>query len=147
MPALLIILGLVVLGVLPDTALARDTQLMLSIEEAMSTPEAREKLRGDIRFYFADQPHPPVRERLGQGVSNKKTNALNKSDKQACEWVFLSALISLEARARELGANAVINIQSYYRKNPVTSPTQYECHAGAVVAGVALKGEFVRLGP
>jgi uncharacterized protein YbjQ (UPF0145 family) len=147
MPARLMMLGLVLLGVLPDTALARDTPLMLSIQEAMSTPEAREKLRGDVRFYFGDQPHPPVRERLGQGVSNKKTNALNKSDKRACEWVFLSALLSLEARARELGANAVVNIQSYYRKNAVTSPTRYECHAGAVVAGVALKGEFVKLGP
>jgi uncharacterized protein YbjQ (UPF0145 family) len=145
MRALLLILCLAVLGVLPDPALARDTQLMLSIQEAMSTADAREKLGGDVRFYFADQAHPTVRERLGQGISNKKTNALNKSDKRACEWVFLSAMVSLQARARELGADAVINIQSYYRKVPVKSATQYECHAGAVIAGVALRGEFVTL--
>ena len=131
--------------VVPSVAQARDTRLMLPIEEAMSTPEAKERLQGDIRFYFGDQAHPEVKERLGEGVSNRKTNAVNKTDKRACEWSFLSALLAMQGRARELGADAVVNIQSYYRKVPVGSATQYECHAGAVIAGVALKGEFVKL--
>jgi uncharacterized protein YbjQ (UPF0145 family) len=134
----------VVLVVL-SAAQARDTRLMLPIEEAMSTPEAKERLQGDIRFYFGDQAHPEVKERLGEGVSNRKTNAVNKTDKRAFEWVFLSALLAMQERARELGADAVVNIQSYYRKVTVGSATQYECHAGAVIAGVALKGEFVKL--
>jgi len=137
------LLGVVLL--VPSAAQARDTRMMLPIEEAMSTPEAKERLQGDIRFYFGDQAHPEVKERLGDGVSNRKTNAVNKTDKRACEWCFLSALLAMQERARELGADAVVNIQSYYRKVPVSSATQYECHAGAVIAGVAFKGEFVKL--
>ena len=33
---------------------------------------------------------------------------------------------------------------SYYKKNPYTSETQYECHAGNLIAGVALKGDIVK---
>ena len=142
------VLATFLLGVMlvaPMAAQARDTKFMLSIEEAMSSPEAKERLQGDIRFYFGDQLHPKVKERLGEGVSNRKTNAVNKTDKRACEWAFLSAMLALQGRAQELGADAVVNIKSYYRKVPVKSATQYECHAGALIAGVALKGEFVKL--
>jgi uncharacterized protein YbjQ (UPF0145 family) len=137
------LLGLALVAL--TSAEARDTKLMLPIAEAMSTPEAREKLQGDIRFFFGDQVYPEVKERLGQGVSNRKTNAANKTDKRACEWAFLSALLAMQERARGLGADAVVSIESYYRKIPVKSATEYECHAGAVIAGVALKGEFVKL--
>ena len=34
---------------------------------------------------------------------------------------------------------------SYYKKNTVSSETEYECHAGAVIAGVALIGDVVTL--
>jgi len=59
--------------------------------------------------------------------------------------VFLSAMIQLEKRAKQLGANAVVNIVSYYQKNIMSSPTEFECHAGAIMAGVALRGEFVKI--
>ncbi|HEX2930213.1 MAG TPA: excinuclease ATPase subunit, partial [Candidatus Binatia bacterium] len=62
-----------------------------------------------------------------------------------CNWVFLSAMIALEKRAQQLGANAVVNIVSYYQKVIMSSPTEFECHAGAVIAGVALKGDFVKI--
>ena len=52
---------------------------------------------------------------------------------------MLSALIELGERAR-LGANAVINIVSDYKKNVASSDAQYECHAGNIIAGVALRG-------
>jgi uncharacterized protein YbjQ (UPF0145 family) len=82
---------------------------------------------------------------LGTDVSNRKTNAFGKSDEKACNWAFLSAMIALEKRAKQLGANAVVNIVSYYRKVEMSSMTDFECHAGAVIAGVALKGEFVKI--
>ena len=49
-----------------------------------------------------------------------------------------------QTRADSEGANAVVNIVSYYKKNVFSSPTEYECHAGAFVTGVALKGMFVK---
>lgn len=126
-------------------AFSRDTKHMLSIEEAMASPDFQSRLDPDIGFYFGTQAHPKVERSLGSFSSNKKTNAFNKSDEEACRWVMLSAMLSLQDRVRKEGGNAVINIASYYKKNKVSSNTQYECHAGAVIAGVALTGEVVKL--
>ncbi|PMR72334.1 excinuclease ATPase subunit [Halomonas heilongjiangensis] len=130
---------------LAATAQARDTRHLLSIEEAMNTPAARERLDPEIRFVFADADHGEVVAEHGNYVTNKKTNAFNKSDEEACHWVMLSALLSLQERVRAEGGNAVINIESYYKRNAMASLTEYECHAGAVMAGVALRGDVVTL--
>jgi hypothetical protein len=42
-------------------------------------------------------------------------------------------------------ALAVINIKSNYRNNELVSDTEYQCGAGALFAGVALKGRIVKL--
>ncbi|EPC01160.1 hypothetical protein L861_11335 [Litchfieldella anticariensis FP35 = DSM 16096] len=130
---------------LTTASYARDTTHMLSIEEAMNTPAARERLDPNIRFFFADTPHGEVVAEHGNFVTNKKTNAFNKTDEEACRWVMLSALISLQDRVKAEGGNAVINIESFYKRHPMTSRTEYECHAGALMAGVALRGDVVTL--
>jgi uncharacterized protein YbjQ (UPF0145 family) len=124
---------------------ARDTKLMLPIDQAMSIKDTAEKTTGTVRFFFGDQPHPKVLAKMGGDTSNRKTNAFGKSDEKACDWVFLGALIALEKRAEQLGANAIVNISSYYDKQEVSNATQFECHAGAIMAGVALKGDFVKI--
>jgi uncharacterized protein YbjQ (UPF0145 family) len=126
-------------------AFARDTKHLLPIAIAMETKDAQEKLDGSVKFYFGDQLPPQVLTNLGSDVSNRKTNAFGKSDEKACNWAFLSAMVALEKRAQQLGANAVINIVSYYNKKVMSSATEFECHAGAIIAGVALKGDFVKL--
>ena len=125
---------------------ARDTKHLMPIAAAMQVSDAEQKLDGSVKFFFGSQKHPKVLTTLGSDVSNRKTNAFGKSDEAACNWAFLSALIALEKRAQDLGANAVINIVSYYKKNAMSSTTDFECHAGAVMAGVALKGDFVKIG-
>jgi len=127
------------------TANARDTTHILPIAAAMETKDASEKLNGSIKFFFGAQKSPTIVKKLGSYVSNRKTNAFGKSDEQACRWAFLSALVAFEKRAQELGANAVVNIVSYYKKNEMSSATEFECHAGAIIAGVALKGDFVTI--
>ena len=124
---------------------ARDTKHILPIAAAMANKDAGEKLDGSVKFFFGKQEYPKIITKLGTDVSNRKTNAVAKSDEKACNWAFLSAMIALERRAKQLGANAVVNIVSYYQKVEMSSTTDFECHAGAVVAGVALKGEFVRI--
>ncbi|MCL1824390.1 MAG: excinuclease ATPase subunit [Betaproteobacteria bacterium] len=127
-------------------AQARDAKYFLPIWEVVKTARASGQIGDDIRFYFGRQGHPHIREMLTRGVvTNKKTNRTNKSDRGACEWVMLSALIQLQERARREGGNAVINIKSYYKKQTFSSESQYECHAGTFSAGVALKGDVVRL--
>jgi uncharacterized protein YbjQ (UPF0145 family) len=124
---------------------ARDTKHLLPIAAALEVKDAKDKLDGSIKFFFGDQTTPPVLTKLGTDVSNRKTNAFGKSDEKACYWAFLSAMVALEKRAQQLGANAVINIVSYYKKEVMSSVSQFECHAGALIAGVALKGDFVKI--
>jgi len=129
----------------PAVVQARDTKYLLPITAALETKEADQKLDGSVKFFFGNQKTPAVQKKFGTYVSNKKTNAVGKSDEKACNWVFLSAMIELEKRAQQLGANAVVNIVSYYQKRPMSSTTEFECHAGAMIAGVALQGDFVTI--
>lgn len=141
-------ISVTVLGVLlaaTSPAYPRDTKHILPIAAAMATKDADEKLEGSVKFFFGKQEYPKVIAKFGSDVSNRKTNAFGKSDEKACNWAFLSAMIALERRAKQLGANAVVNIVSYYRKVEMSSMTDFECHAGAVIAGVALKGDFVKI--
>ncbi len=126
------------------TALSRDTKHLLPLEEAMNTPDAQQKLDGSIKFYFADEGHPQITQRIPGVATNRKTNAFMKSDEEACSWVFLSAMIALQERAQQEGADAVVNITSYYDRKEMASRDDYECHAGAIMAGVALKGDIVK---
>ena len=124
---------------------ARDTIVRVSVEEAMTTQDAKVKLDVGVRFFFGDQKHAEIVTRIGTYTANKKTNAFNKSDQEACKWAFLSAMISLQDRASAEGGNAVVNIRSFYKKRDFTSATEFECGAGAMVAGVALVGDVVKL--
>ena len=137
-----------VVGVLSATpALARDTELHLPLADVLNMPEAQGKLDGSVRFYLAGQSTPKVLKRLQSDVSNRKTNGVGKADDVVCRWAALSALIAFQDKAKQLGANAVVDIVSYYKKDESKSATDYECHAGAVVVGVALKGTFANVAP
>jgi len=128
-----------------STADARETRLELPLQELVNSPAAREAgIDGSVRFYLAGQS-VAVGQRLGEDVANRKTNAANKSDEEACRWVALSALRALQDGAKSRGANAVVDIVSYYKKNEFRSASNYECHAGTFVAGVALKGTYARV--
>lgn len=123
---------------------ARDTHHQLPLAEVLGNPEYASQLQG-VQFFFADQAHPAVAQDFGEWKTNKKTNAFGKSDEFACQWVMLSALLSLHQRALDLGGDAVIDIRSNYKNKEFSSQTHYECGAGAVMAGVALKGTVVKL--
>jgi hypothetical protein len=126
-------------------AMARDDVFMLSIDQVMASHEVQANLDSSIKFYFGESPHPAVLQTFGDFVANEKTNAFGKSDLKACSWVFLSAAKELQKRAQALGANAVINIHSYYKKEDTTIGTAIPCHGGNFVTGLALRGEFVKV--
>jgi uncharacterized protein YbjQ (UPF0145 family) len=132
------------LALVTTQASARDTKLLLPIQDVLNSPDFQAKVGNDIKFYFAGQAAPRTAKSFGEFVTNKKSNGFGKSDDAACQWAMLSALIQLKERAVSEGANAVVDIVSYYKQNVFSSPAQYECHAGAVMAGVALKGTFVK---
>lgn len=131
---------------LPGISQARDTALYLPFDKVVQQMLAEKKLDGSVKFYLAGvQPRGKVSVIQPGAVTNKKTNAFNKTDQGACEWALQSALLTLQDAARRANANAVTNIASYYKKNERKDVSTYECHAGAVIAGVALKGDLARV--
>jgi len=128
-----------------STAQARETRVEQSLRDLINSAQAKEVgIDGSVRFYLAGEK-VDVLERMGPDVTNRKTNAANKSDQEACTWVALSALKALQEGARLRGANAVVDIVSYYKAKEFSSTTNYECYAGAFVAGVALKGTYAKV--
>ncbi len=124
--------------------LARDSKLMISIKDAMSTKQYQDQMKGSkVQFFFGKDPGPQG-DSLGMTVANRKTNAFNKSDVEACQWVFLSCMTALRAKAEQEGADAVVDIESYYKKQSVVSDSAFECHAGTMASGVALRGTLVK---
>lgn len=124
---------------------ARNEVLQFSIAETLALEKAKEALGDDVEFFFGAEPYGDVVKRFGEFRTNRKTNAFNKSDRQACEWVFLSALKSLRDRALREGGNAVVNIRSNYKNNTTSSTETFDCGAGNIIAGVALIGDVVRI--
>jgi uncharacterized protein YbjQ (UPF0145 family) len=127
------------------TAQARDTKLMMPLAAAMSANDAQSRLGDSVKFYFGNQPTPKLAEHLGIDHTSQKTNSVGKSAETSCNWAFLSALLQFQKHAREIGADAVVNIVSNYKNVEMSSDTQFECHDGALMTGVALKGDFVKL--
>jgi uncharacterized protein YbjQ (UPF0145 family) len=133
------------LGSTISAAHAADRTVMLPITAAMESSDAKEKLGDSVKFYFGDQPVHGKTTALGTNKTSQKTNAFGKADATACNWVFLSAMIQLQKHANAIGANAVTNIRSNYNNVEKSSTTEFECHAGALMAGVALKADFVKV--
>lgn len=143
-PAILLSTLLATLALAP-VADARDTRHQFDIATAIAAGKADGTLDGSVQFHFKGARAPAVATRLGPARTNKKTNAFGKSDGTACQWVFLGALKALQEAAKERGANAVIDIESNYKSQVFSSATQYECGAGGLMAGVALKGVYAKV--
>jgi len=138
--------ALVSLTLCAPEVLARNTMNTFPIQDVIELGKAGGQLSDDIALYFGNQTTPPVEATLSRGVvTNKKTNSVNKSDMEACNWTMLSALVALQDRARKDGGNAVINIKSYYKQKVFENRDQYECAGGSLMNGVALIGDVVRL--
>ena len=138
---LAILIGLLVV----PSAFARDDVGDYSIKDALILERAKAALGTDIQFYFGAQSHGEPDKVFGEFGTNKKTNAFGKSDIEACQWVFLSAMVALRDRAVREGGNAVVNIRSNYKNNTTSSTETFQCGAGNVMAGVALIGTVVEL--
>jgi len=129
------------------SAQARNVAHYPSIQDVVEMGMTRKKLDGDIKFYFADQPHPAIVGTLRQGfVLHKKANRVSSNtDEEACHVAMLAILRIYQAHARRAGGNAVINIESYYKEKSFRSEDQYECFIGSAKAGVILRGDIVKL--
>ena len=136
------ILGFTALAMAVSACAPRNDTLYLDINEALNSKQGKKIIDPKIKLYFGK---PAPGNVVAKNVTtNPKTNAANKSDIEACQWVFLSAVKNFQKRAKREGASQVGNLVSYYKKKEYKSTTKYECHAGHLMAGVALKGDIVK---
>jgi uncharacterized protein YbjQ (UPF0145 family) len=145
MKKMISIAALLAVSLTSFSASAADTMLKFPIAGAMAANDAQARLGDSVKFYFADQPTPPVISKITSDKTSLRTNGFGKSAEKACNWVFLSAMLQLQKRAQDVGANAVINIVSNFKDIEMASQTEFECADGAIMAGVALKGDFVKI--
>lgn len=126
-------------------AQARNDALMFPLADVVKLGRETGKLDGSVSFYLSGAKTPSIKARYGEDVANKKTNGA-KADVTACQWAALSALIAFQNSAKQRGANAVVDMHSFYKRKTLRHPTSYECHAGTFVTGVTLKGTYARVG-
>lgn len=125
---------------------AADRRIELPLAELLASDEAKNAgIDGSVKFFLAGAKTPKIVSRLGEDVSNKKTNSVGKSPEEACRRVMLSVLIAFQNSAKARGANAVVDFTSYYQKNEFKSATAFECHDGNVTTGVAMKGTYAKI--
>ncbi len=140
--ALVLVLGIMCVATAAD---ARDDKLHLPLADVLNSPDAKAKLDPGVALYFGKQPYATPAQRMGTFTANEKTNFFNKTDEEGCNWVFLSAVRKLQEQARRNGGNAIVNVISFYKNQEFSSETEFECGAGNVVGGVALRGEVVSI--
>ena len=127
----------------PGIAAARDTKQHQPIADAMETVTAQAFT--NVKFYFGDQPHPPIKRLIGTYTTKRTTNGFGKTDAKSCQWAFLSGIKTLYERALTEGGNAVLNIQSITTGSPFKSTSEFVCRAGSVVTKVYLRGDIASL--
>lgn len=123
---------------------ARDDKEMYDAKSVIERGISEGIFDNSVSFYFGTSPHPKAIKTLGSVRSNKKTNAFNKTDKEACDWAFLSVIKAMHAQAKKVGADSIINIRSNYRNIQVIDNSRFQCGAGAFIAGTALIGDMIK---
>lgn len=139
------LLALLMLGGV-SAAMARNDRVVFPLQDAMARNGSfKDNLGDDVALYFGEQETPTVLKAFATWTFVRKTSRLVSDDKDACEVAFISAAYALQQRARQDGANAVINIRSVHQGTETKSETEYVCGSGNVVASVILKGTLVRI--
>lgn len=122
----------------------RDDKYVLPIQAALGTKDVLGKPDGSVKFFYGKQQTPQIITKLGSATTHGRVAKLRNTDEIVCGAAFLAALLALQKRAKQAGANAVVNIVSFYQRVEMSSTSEFECHAGTA-AHVFLKGEFVKI--
>ncbi len=130
---------------LAGPASARNDTVHLSFQDLLVSPEVQAGLDGSVRFYLAGSKTPAVLEKRNVGMTSQAVNGVNKSPERGCMAAALKALQALQAKAKALGANAVIEIVSYHDKEESKSPIDYDCQDSMWLSRVSLKGVYAKV--
>ncbi len=126
-------------------SVAKDSLVTFDFNAALQKGYAEGILDKNITFKLKGQPHKSIKKVFSDYKSNKKTRGAGRSNEDSCAWAMLSALKAFQDRAHSLGANAVVDIVSNYKNHEFISSKEYQCGAGFLMSGVALKAKVVNL--
>jgi hypothetical protein len=133
-------------------AVARNDQLILPIERAMSAEQSAYKISPDVRLKFGKDsageadPAQPVLNIEGSAnpfLMNDLNNGGRRtrmSDEAACIDAFRRAVVNLQQQARLHKSSYVVGIVSNYHGKETGSAGTYECRIGHTRSQVDLQG-------
>ena len=113
-----------------------------SINEDMNSERAKEVLNPDIKMTFGKSERVNGKK-LIMYIANKRKAFM--ATEEACQSAFLGAVRYLQDRATEMGADAVVDIHSFYKRVPEWSTETYHCEDGNMVTAVTLQGTITKM--
>lgn len=125
------------------TALAREDLSTFTVKYARENVD-QSRVLTNISWHMAGEKHRRVAQSYEVASTTKSTNAAFKSDEVACARAFMSAIIQLQTRARNLGGDGVIDIKSHVDSRTFDEGDIFGCKAGNIVAHVSLTGTPVK---
>ena len=150
--------------------MARNTEYKLPLADVLQSPEAKSRLDDAVKFNFAAKSMPAGAEPTGSDVISRTFNAARvrsvdsgnnygggpapvasqgvndqSDDIAGCKAAALEGLIAMQQKAMQVGANAVVDLVSYYKNVQFSSATHYECHAGGTGSHVTFKATYAAL--
>jgi hypothetical protein len=129
-----------------STASAADVLEKFPLRHALENEKVIDAISSNFPLYWGDQNHPTVKKEFGKYRISKRTTAVGKSARHACEWALASAIIELQNRASSEGGNALIDIKSNIKNELRSSATDFDCLRRGKMVNVALEGTVVTLG-
>ncbi|MDR0563953.1 MAG: hypothetical protein LBG78_03325 [Azoarcus sp.] len=145
-------------------AQARNVTYHLDIQPVVNALVAEGKIDNSVKFYTEGQI---AKERVVQAfrevssrgrartgledteifsaeryTSGSRGKSVEEEDIENCTRAARATLVRFHNAARRHGANAVIGIESYFRRNRkgYSEPGKYECHAGSGSVSVEMQG-------
>ena len=116
----------------------------ISIQDALSSDDAKLGLPDDVKFYFGDaQPEGTIAKTIGEYTFDREINASLKSQITACHSALVVALKEMREAAKKEGATAVINIKSNVKGKAISSKEIYACDSGILKSAVSISGDLV----
>ncbi len=133
-----------VIAVAAVPAQARNEVTMINIYQVLKSDDAKSQLDPEVRFYFGSKRHPAATADFGE--TSVKAKAGGDTDYLACGKAFVEAMGDLQKTAKKAGANAVVDVRSFFKRKENFSATQVECHSGSFSSVVELKGRLISTG-
>ncbi|MDP6374321.1 MAG: hypothetical protein QF515_02720 [Pseudomonadales bacterium] len=140
-----IVLAVFVCMLVSGVVQAEERHEYFSIAKTMDSALAQSAIGEDIRLIFDQrQPFTPVRS-FGTFSANSEIGYADKTADSSCTQAFISALVSLQQRARLEGANAVLYPSTEPSSESTSASLSFRCDIGVLNTSVSLHGEVVIL--